>query len=83
MKQATKGLTFDSTPLRRAFLAMGLGYVKLASLAGCSLPTAHAVINGQRPTSRFTRRIAGVLGVNPADCWKLDVIIPSESKEPA
>lgn len=72
MKRTTEGLVFDAEPLKRAFLVWGRGYQTLADLVGCSPATAWHVIVGNRPTSKFARLIAGVLGVDLGECWKTE-----------
>jgi len=72
MKRTRTGLTFNSEPLQRAFLVWGRGYQELADLAGCAVATAHNVVTGRCPTSKFARRIAGILGVDLAACWKTE-----------
>lgn len=66
------GLKFDSKPLRRAFLCWGKGYQQLAKTVHCSLDSAHGVINGESPTSKFLPKICKLLGVDLSDCWSDD-----------
>lgn len=73
----TEGLTFDPLPLEKAFRVWGRGYKSLANLVGCTTMTCRNCIFGKHPTSKYMVRIAGVLGVDMRDCWK---ITPKDEK---
>ena len=62
-------LIFDPTPLALAFRVWGRGYKALALEAHTSIGTAHRVVTGASPGSQAARAIAGVLGVDLAECW--------------
>jgi len=72
VRQVTEGLSFDPMPLKLAFAGWGRGYAALGKLIGVSGMTCRNLIVGKFPTSKNLPRLAGVLGVNLRDCWKID-----------
>ena len=67
----TGEFVFDATPIQKAFLGWGHGYDALAAEIGCSLGSAHRLVNGHSPRSKLMPKLASFLQVDLRSCWRV------------